>query len=130
LPEQGVALAGRVRVAFRGYLRRISETDEQRLAHELQEWAETVPSAVRIGEAKPRTRVKLAGVVRRITIRPVEGFEALEVVIYDGTGEVAAVWLGRRSIHGLVLGSRLVIEGVLGKEHDELRVVNPTFEFA
>jgi hypothetical protein len=123
-------VAGRVREAFRAYLRRISETDEERLAQELQEWAQTVPGAVRIAEAKPRTRVKIAGVVRRITIRPVEGFEALEVVIYDGTGEVNAVWLGRRSIGGLVLGSRLILEGVIGREHDELRMVNPTFEFA
>ena len=74
--------------------------------------------------------MKVAGVVRRIAIRPVEGFEALEALIYDGTGEVNAVWLGRRSIPGLVLGSRLVIEGVLGRERAELRMVNPTFEFA
>ena len=123
-------MAGRVREAFRAYLRRVTETDEERLAQELKEWAQTVPGAVRIAEAKPRTRVKIAGVVRRITIRPVEGFEALEVVIYDGTGEVNAVWLGRRSIGGLVLGSRLILEGVIGREHDELRMVNPTFEFA
>jgi hypothetical protein len=123
-------VAGRVREAFRAYLRRVTETDEERLAQELKEWAQTVPGAVRIADAKPRTRVKIAGVVRRITIRPVEGFEALEVVIYDGTGEVNAVWLGRRSIGGLVLGSRLILEGVIGREHDELRMVNPTFEFA
>jgi hypothetical protein len=123
-------VAGRVREAFRAYLRRVTETDEERLAQELKEWAQTVPGAVRIAEAKSRTRVKIAGVVRRITIRPVEGFEALEVVVYDGTGEVNAVWLGRRSIGGLVLGSRLILEGVLGREHDELRMVNPTFEFA
>jgi hypothetical protein len=123
-------VAGRVREAFRAYLRRVTETDEERLAQELKEWAQTVPGAVRVAEAKPRTRVKIAGVVRRITIRPVEGFEALEVVIYDGTGEVNAVWLGRRSIGGLVLGSRLILEGVIGREHDELRMVNPTFEFA
>jgi len=40
------------------------------------------------------------------------------------------VWLGRRSIHGLTLGSRLIVEGVLGKEYDHLKMVNPTFEFA
>jgi hypothetical protein len=73
--------------------------------------------------------VKVAGVVRRITVRPVEGFEALEAVIYDGTGELTAVWLGRRTIPGLLLGSRLVLDGVIGKDKRGLRVVNPTFEF-
>ena len=89
-----------------------------------------MPGTIRVGECTTRTRVKVAGVVRRITIRPVEGFEALEAVLWDGTGEVSAVWLGRRSIQGLVLGSRLVIEGVLGKERERPRIVNPTFEFA
>lgn len=81
-------------------------------------------------EALPRTRVKLAGVVRRITIRPIEGFEALEAVLWDGTGEVSAVWMGRGSIEGLALGSRLVISGVLGKDRERPKMVNPTFEFA
>jgi hypothetical protein len=74
--------------------------------------------------------VKVAGVVRRITVRPVEGLEALEAVLWDGTGEVIAVWLGRRSIPGLALGSRIVVDGVLGRERGRPRIVNPTFEFA
>ena len=80
-------------------------------------------------DATTRNRAKLAGVVRRITIRPVEGFEALEAVLWDGTGEISALWMGRRSIPGLTLGARIVIDGVLGKEHERARVVNPTFEF-
>ena len=119
-----------LRESLRGWLRRIAETDEERLSKELREWAASVPGTVRIAEAKARTRVKVAGVVRRITVRPVEGFEALEVVVYDGTAELTAVWLGRRSIHGLILGSRLILDGVIGREHGELRMVNPTFEFA
>ncbi|HJP66555.1 MAG TPA: DNA-binding protein [Actinomycetota bacterium] len=116
--------------AVRRFLRRMAESDEERLAEELRAWASSIDGATLISEAKVRTRVKVAGVVRRITIRPVEGFEALEAVISDGSGEVSAVWLGRRSIPGLLLGSRLILVGVLGKEHGELRMVNPTFEFA
>ncbi len=114
---------------FRRGLHRLQESDEVRLAHELEVWAAQVPGSVRVGDAKVRTRVKLAGVVRRITLRPIKGFDALEAVLYDGTGEVSAAWLGRRSIPGLTLGSRLVIEGMLGTELGTLRVVNPTFEF-
>jgi hypothetical protein len=108
----------------------MAESDEERLAQELRAWCSDVDGAMLIKDARVRNRVKVAGVVRRITVRPVEGFEALEAVIYDGSGEVSAVWLGRRSIPGLLLGSRLILEGVLGKEHGELRMVNPTFEFA
>jgi RecG-like helicase len=84
---------------------------------------------VRIAEAPLRQRVKLAGMVRRITVRPIEGFETLGVVLADGTGEVSVRWMGRRSIDGLVLGSKLQVEGVLGQERGELVMVNPTFEF-
>jgi hypothetical protein len=115
---------------FRRFLRRMSETDEERLAEEVRTWAESIPGTIRIADAQVRSRAKLAGIVRRITILPVEGLEALETVLWDGTAELTAIWLGRRSIAGLALGSRLVIEGVVGVERGQRRMVNPTFEFA
>jgi cytochrome c-type biogenesis protein CcmE len=115
--------------ALRRWLARLSESDEQRLDEELQAWAESIPGTMRIADAPARQRVKVAGMVRRITVRPIEGFEALEVVLTDGTGMVTARWLGRRKIPGLLLGSRLVLEGVLGEEQGQKKIVNPTFEF-
>ena len=115
--------------ALRRFLARLSETDEQRMEEELKAWADSIPGTVRIADAPPRERVKLAGMVRRITVRPVEGFEALEVVLTDGTGVVTARWLGRRKVPGLLLGSHLLIEGVLGEEQGVRRVVNPNYEF-
>ena len=115
--------------ALRRWLARLSESDEQRLDEELRAWAESIPGTVRIADAPLRQRVKLAGMVRRITVRPIEGFEALEVVLTDGTAMVTARWLGRRKIPGLLLGSRIVIEGVLGEEQGVRRMVNPIFEF-
>jgi hypothetical protein len=114
---------------FRRFFSRMAETDEQRYAEEIEGWAAVVPGAVRIRDATHRSRLKLAGVVRRITIRPLEGNESLEALLYDGTGEVTLVWMGRRSIHGLRLGTRLVVDGVIAEQRAELRMVNPTFEF-
>jgi RecG-like helicase len=108
---------------------RLTETDEERLAAEIREWADTVPGSVRIADAEERKRVKLAGAVRRITIRPVMGFEGMRLLLFDGTGEVSVVFLGRRSIPGLTLGSRLVVEGVLGRSGGTREIVNPSFEF-
>lgn len=108
---------------------RLTESDEDRLAAEILEWADAVPGSVRIAEAPERKRVKLAGAVRRITIRPVMGFEGMRLLLFDGTGEVSVVFLGRRSIPGLTLGSRLVVEGVLGRSGSAREVVNPSFEF-
>ncbi|MGZ5383996.1 MAG: OB-fold nucleic acid binding domain-containing protein, partial [Acidimicrobiia bacterium] len=72
----------------------------------------------------------LAGVVRRITVNPEEGLEALEALLSDGTGEISVVWMGRRSIPGLKLGTRVVVEGVVGDHRRGPRMVNPTFQFA
>jgi len=115
---------------FRRFLLRMAESDEQRLAEEIQGWAATVPGTVRIRDAPTRSRVKVAGVVKRITVRPLEGFESLEALVSDGTGEMSVLWMGRRSIPGLTLGTRIVVEGVVAKKRGGLKMVNPTFEFA
>ena len=114
----------------RRFFHRMAESDEHRYAEEIRVWAGQVPGSVRIAEAQPRERVKLAGVVRRITVRPLEGHESLEAILFDGTGEVTVVWMGRRAIRGLSLGTRLIVEGLLAEQRSERRLVNPTFEFA
>ena len=114
----------------RRFFRRMAESDEQRYAEEIRTWAEQVPGSVRIADGMPRQRVKLAGVVRRITVRPLEGHESLEAILFDGTSEVTVVWMGRRAIRGLSLGTRLIVEGLLAEQRGERRLVNPTFEFA
>ena len=50
---------------FRRWSRRLSETDEERLAVQVRDWAATVDGAVRIDERPGRQRLKLAGVVNR-----------------------------------------------------------------
>ena len=114
----------------RRFLRRMAESDEHRYAEEIEAWASRVPDTVRISDAITRSRVRLAGVVRRITVVPLEGHESLEALLYDGTGQVMVVWMGRRTIPGLSLGTRLVVEGMMGEQRAERRLVNPSFEFA
>ena len=115
---------------FRRFFRRMAESDEQRYAEEIGAWAARIPGTTRIRDTASRSKVKLAGVVRRITVRPLEGHESLEAVVYDGTGDVTVVWMGRRSIPGLNLGTKLVVEGLLAEQRGERRLVNPRFEFS
>ncbi len=114
----------------RHLLERLNESDETRLAEETRAWADTIEGSVRIADATLRQPVRIAGVIRRITVLPMEGKEALQALISDGTGEVTAVFMGRRGIGALVLGRRVVVEGVLGEHHGEVRMVNPRLEFA
>ena len=88
------------------------------------------PGVATIADVPIRTPVKLAGVVRRITVHPEHGLEALEALLTDGTGEMSVLWMGRRSIPGLTLGTRVVVQGVVGEQRQGRRMVNPSFEFA
>jgi hypothetical protein len=117
-------------VPFRRFLQRFTETDEERLAAEVREWSESVPGAVSIATSRTREPVRIAGVVRRITVRTGEGFDSLVALVSDGTGEVRAAWTGRRSIPGMTLGTRIVLEGSMGEERGVRKMVNPRYEFA
>ena len=115
---------------FRRFFKRFAvDADEQR-AQQIRAWAETVPDVTPIGDAEPRSVARIAGVVQALRVRPREGVQAIEAIITDGSGTVTAVWLGRRSVPGLSLGSKLILEGRLGGDRARLHVMNPQFEFA
>lgn len=105
------------------------DADEQR-AEDLRAWVSTLHDVTPIAHVIPREVVRVAGAVVSIKVRPREDVSVIEAVIDDGTGRVTASWLGRRSIAGLHLGSRLIVEGRLGLKDGALQVMNPTFEFA
>jgi len=108
---------------FRRFLRRLTESDETRLETEIREWADRVPGSVRIADAPMRQRVKIAGVIRRLTVFP------MKAVVADGTGEVVIRFMGRRAIGGLGLGAKVVVEGVLGEQRGGVQMINPRLEF-
>jgi RecG-like helicase len=107
-----------------------TQPDEERLAEETQRWAEGIPGTRRIQGCPSREPVRLAGTVNRLRLRPTDGTITLEAVVSDGTGEVTASWMGRSHIPGLGLGTGVVLEGVVGKDREGLKMVNPRFEFA
>ena len=77
--------------------------------------------------AAPRQRVKLCGVIRGVTLRPVGGVPALEAELYDGSGTLSIIWLGRRRIAGIDPGVHLVVEGRIGDQHGHLTMFNPAY---
>jgi RecG-like helicase len=114
--------------AIRRFLDRLHEPDEVRLAEEIREWADSIPGSVRIASAPTRERVRIAGVIRRMTVIPMKDNEALEAHVSDGTGEVLVRFMGRRSIVGLGLGSRIVVEGMLAEQRGVVQMLNPQLE--
>jgi RecG-like helicase len=114
---------------FRRFFDKLSETDEARHTAEIKTWSDKIAGTVRIAETPPRQRVRIAGVVKRLTVFPMEGKESLEALISDGSGEALLVFMGRRGIQGLTLGTRVVVEGVLGDDRGVPRMINPRLEF-
>jgi len=114
----------------RRFLDRLTESDEARLAAEIRTWSEKIPGTTRIADATVREPVKIAGVIKRMTVFPMEGKESLEALVSDGSGEAVVVFMGRRGIGGLRLGTRVVVDGVLGEQRGTLRMINPRLEFS
>lgn len=113
---------------FGRFFERMSQTDEERLSEEVRDWAQSVPGTTRIGACPRREQVRLAGIVRRLTIRPAEG--NMEAEVWDGSGQVSAMWTGRSHIPGLGLGTQVVLEGVISHDLSRAKIVNPRYEFA
>ncbi len=75
-----------------------------------------------------REEVRLCGTLRTVTLRPRGGVPALEAELYDGSGAVALVWLGRRRIAGIEPGRGLVAEGRIAVHDDRRIMYNPRYQ--
>lgn len=81
-----------------------------------------------IATAPDRERVALRGTLRTVTLRPRGGVPALEAELFDGSGVLTLVWLGRRRIAGIAPGRSIQVQGRIG-QHDGVRVLyNPRYE--
>lgn len=115
-----------VKGRLRRSLSRWASTDDQE-AKELQEGTAKA-GCCPIAEAGDRSRVELQGTLRTVTLRPRGGVPALEAELYDGTGLITLVWLGRRRIAGIEPGRHLKAAGRIGMQ-DHVRVMfNPRYE--
>lgn len=81
-----------------------------------------------IADAADREYVELQGSLSTVTLRPRGGVPALEAELYDGSGAITLVWLGRRRIAGIEPGRRVRVRGRVGVQ-DKVRVMfNPRYE--
>lgn len=114
---------GRLRRAVRRLTAETSELD----AEELKKRAES-SGAVPLAECEDRVPVTVLGTVRAVTIRPRAGTPALEAELYDGSGTVTLVWLGRRTIAGIGPGSEVRATGRITSAEGRRLIYNPRYE--
>ena len=81
-----------------------------------------------IQDAPDRAVIELHGTLRTVTLRPRGGTPALEAELYDGTGALTLVFLGRRRIGGIEPGTALTVTGRIGHASEGRVMFNPRYE--
>ena len=102
-------------------------TGEEHEAKELQKGTMKA-GCCPIADATDRKRVDLQGSLRTVTLRPRGGVPALEAELYDGSGIVTLIWLGRRRIAGIEPGRQIKVSGLLGVQNTQSVMYNPRYE--
>ena len=78
-----------------------------------------------IADSRHREIVDVAGTLRAVTIRPRGSTLTMEAELWDGTGRVLLVWLGRRDIPGIEPGRKIVVHGRLTSVKGERAIYQP-----
>lgn len=85
-------------------------------------------SSFSIADAPDRERISVRGTLRTVTLRPRGGVPALEAELYDGSGTLTLIWLGRRRITGIQPGRDLAVRGLIGLQGGNRVMFNPRYE--
>jgi hypothetical protein len=84
--------------------------------------------AVPIADCAQREVVDVAGTLRAVTRRPRGASLTMEADLFDGTGSITLVWLGRRDIPGIEPGRKVIVHGRLATIRGERTIFNPSYE--
>lgn len=105
-----------------------AEREAAELRRELQR--ERGAGASPISACRPGEVVTVTGTVRALVQRPRDERPQLEVELYDGTGAVRVIWLGRHRIGGIEPGRRMRVTGRVTCPGGEPVIFNPRYELA
>ena len=114
---------GRLRRA----LHRLTADEDEIVDAELQSES-SAAGATAVAQCSLGLPVCVAGTLRAVVLRPLAGVPTLEAELYDGTGTVTLVWLGRRRIRGIDPGRGLVARGRLTEREGRVTIFNPEYE--
>lgn len=106
---------------------RVTATRDEMEARELREGA-AAEGGTPIKQCCDRELVMICGNLRTVTLRPRAGVPALEAELYDGSGTVSLVWLGRRQIAGIEPGRGIRVSGRIAISEGCPVIFNPRYE--
>ena len=112
---------------LRDFFRRLTRTQAELEAEELRRDSGR-EGATPIAACPERRRCRVAGTLRTVTLRPRGGAPSLEAELYDGSGVVDLIWLGRRKIAGIDPGRAVCAEGLISVQDGRKVMFNPRYE--
>jgi RecG-like helicase len=112
---------------LRRFVRRLTVPEHEQEAERLRSVATragcTVASDCRRGQV-----ATVMGRLRSVVYPPRTHAPTLEAELYDGTGSVVLVWLGRRRIAGIEPGRRLRVRGRVALRDGQPVIYHPRYE--
>jgi hypothetical protein len=115
------------RTGFRRFLSRLTATDSELDAEELQRDSAKC-GAVPADECQRGQVVSVSGRLRTVAYTTRTNLPTLEADLYDGSDVVTLVFLGRRSIAGIEPGRQLTARGRIAIRDDRKVIYNPYYE--
>ena len=112
---------------FRRALSRLTADEMELESRELANESASA-GATHVSQCSVGAPVCVAGSLRAVVLRPRAGVPTLEAELYDGTGTVTLIWLGRRRIRGIDPGRQLVARGRLTRHDGRETIYNPSYE--
>lgn len=112
---------------LRGALSRFA-ADPSRLEAVEEVERSTAMGGTLCSQLSDRSRTRVCGVLRTVTLRPRAGVPALEAEVFDGSGTLSVIWLGRRAIAGVEPGRRVVVEGLVSRHDGHPVMYNPSYQ--
>lgn len=82
----------------------------------------------RVNLVSVRHYVQLYGVLRSVTYPPAGSTDSFSATLFDGTGSIDLIWLGRSSVPGIIPGTHLLVSGIVVDFQGALSVLNPDYQ--
>jgi amino acid transporter len=80
-----------------------------------------------IADVRFRDRVTVRGRVRSLRVAPQHDAPTLELVLEDDTASLSLVFLGRRKLAGVKVGTQMEASGTAGMHRAHLAILNPSY---
>lgn len=102
--------------------------DDQELEDEDLQRAVRDAGAMPVGDCRERQDACVAGHIRSVRVRAQPAGPSVEAEIYDGSGTVTLVFLGRKSIPGIEAGRSIKATGLIMNRDNRRTIFNPRYE--